>query len=97
MKYFEDSQNFKDHDIVSIFDFIKFILVSLFLSPLRLLNEISSKILFTGEYLGTFLKNCIFINLAMLTLLVASSFVTNRIYFAGSLLPLPAVCVRFIC
>lgn len=96
MKYFEDSQNFKDHDIVSIFDFIKFILVSLFLSPLRLLNEISSKILFTGEYLGTFLKNCIFINLAMLTLLVASSFVTNRIYFAGSLLPLPAVCVSFL-
>jgi len=96
MKYFEDNQNFKDNDIVSIFDFVKFILVSLFLSPLRLLNEISSKILFTGEYLGTFLKNCIFINLGMLTLLVCSSFLTNRIYFAGSLLPLPAVCASFV-
>lgn len=96
MKYFENNQDFSPSEIISIFDFVKSIILTLILAPLRLLNEISSKILFTGEFLGIFLRNCLFINLGLLLLTLASSFITDRFYFSGSLLPLTSLSLSFI-
>lgn len=95
--YFEDNKDFNNREIEGGPDFLKFLLLSLFMSPLRLLSEISSKILYTGERLSDYLRNCIFINLIMIILSVSISLLlTKRFYFAGNILPLPSLLVSFI-
>ena len=97
MFYFENNKDFNNREISGGPDFIKYLLLSLFMSPLRLLSEISTKILYTGEKLTDYLRNCIFINLIMIVLSVSVSFlVTKKFYFAGSILPLPSLILSFI-
>lgn len=93
MRYYENNQDFKDQGVSSIFDFAKIILTSLFFSPIRLINEVSSKILFTGEHLKLFLRNCIFLNLLLLVLVLGSSFISKRLYFTGTLMPFTSLIV----
>lgn len=97
MFYFENNKDFNNREISGGPDFIKYLLLSLFMSPLRLLSEISTKILYTGEKLTDYLRNCIFINLIMIVLSVSVSFlVTKKFYFVGSILPLPSLILSFI-
>lgn len=97
MFYFENNKDFNNREISGGPDFLKYLLLSLFMSPLRLLSEISTKILYTGEKLTDYLRNCIFINLIMIVLSVSVSFlITKKFYFVGSILPLPSLLLSFI-
>lgn len=96
MRYTENEINFKSKDINSPFDFIKFLLMSIFTSPFRLLSEVSYKFLIVSRDLKKVLLNCIILNGAFLLIrFCISLFLTRVIYLEDSIIPLPSLCVSF--
>lgn len=97
MKYFESNTDFSSKAISNPVDLLRFVLASVFLSPIRLILEISRKCLFLGEYFNKFIMNAIYLNLAFLVLSLSSSFfVTKRFYLKGSFLPVSSIIVSLV-
>lgn len=98
MKYFESDTDYSSRSLASPLDLLRFIITCIFLSPIRLVLEVSKKIMFTGEYFKKFIMNCIYINVLLIVVSVLSSlFVTKRFYLFGNLMPLPAlICSLFM-
>lgn len=97
MKYFESDTDYSSRSLASPLDLLRFVITCIFLSPIRLILEISKKVLFTGEYFKKFIMNCIYINVALIILSVLSSiFVTKRFYLFGNLIPLPSLVISLL-
>lgn len=92
MKYFESDTDYSSRNLVSPLDLLRFVVTCIFLSPIRLVLEVSKKVMFTGEYFKKFIMNCIYINVGLIVASILSSlFVTKRFYLYGNLIPLPAL------
>lgn len=97
MKYFESDSDFTSSSINSPFDLLRFIITCVFLSPIRLILEVSKKIMFTGEYFRKFILNCIYINVGLIVMsLLSSLFVTKRFYLYGNLIPISSLLVSLV-
>ena len=96
-KYFESSTDFSSRTLNSPVDLLRFIIAGVFLSPVRLIFEVSRKCLFLGEYLNKFILNAIYINLGLIVLSLGNSILfTKRIYVKGGFLPLSSLVVSVI-
>lgn len=96
-KYFESSTDFSSRTLNSPVDLLRFIIAGVFLSPVRLIFEVSRKCLFLGEYLNKFILNAIYINLGLIVLSLGNSILfTKRIYVKGSFLPISSLIVSVI-
>ena len=96
MKYFESQTDFSSASINSPVDLVRFIVTCVFLSPIRLVLEVSKKVMFTGEFFKKFILNCIYINSALIFLSVMNTmFVTKKFYLYGSLLPISSLVLSF--
>lgn len=92
MKYFESDTDYSSRSLASPLDLLRFVITCIFLSPIRLVLEVSKKIMFTGEYFKKFIMNCIYINVLLIILSILSSlFITKRFYLYGNLIPLPSL------
>lgn len=97
MKYFESDSDFTSSSINSPFDLLRFIITCVFLSPIRLILEVSKKIMFTGEYFRKFILNCIYINIGLIVMsLLSSLFITKRFYLYGNLIPISSLLVSLL-
>lgn len=97
MKYFESKSDFTSASLSSPIDLLRFIVACVFLSPIRLILEVSKKIMFTGHYFKKFILNCIYLNAALIILsIVVSIFITKKFYLYGNLLPLPSLIISFL-
>lgn len=97
MRYFESNNDFLDVEIKSLPEFIKFLTMSLILAPVRLLTEISRKLLFTGEKLyKIFFFSFIYSTISLVITLLVSILITNKIYFDGVMLPIYVLASCFI-
>lgn len=97
MKYFESNVDFSSKSINNPVDLLRFVLASIFLSPIRLILEISRKCLFLGNYFNKFIMNAIYINVAFLILSLSSSFlVTKKFYIKGSFLPISSIVISIV-
>lgn len=96
MKYFESQSDFTSTGLNSPVDLVRFIVTCVFLAPIRLVLEVSKKIMFTGEHFKKFIINCIYINSAMILIsILVSLFITKRFYIYGSLLPISSLVISF--
>lgn len=97
LKYFENKSTVEDREITNQFDFVRWLLVSLIVCPIRLLMGISYKVLLLGSELINYLRTCIFINLAFIVLSVLTSlFISKRLYFGNTFIPLPSLIVSLV-
>lgn len=96
MKYFESQTDFSSASINSPVDLVRFIVTCIFLSPIRLVLEVSKKVMFTGKFFNKFILNCIYINSALIFLSVMNTmFITKKFYLYGSLLPISSLVLSF--
>ena len=96
-KYFESSTDFSNKTLNSPVDLLRLVVASIFLSPIRLIFEVSRKCLFLGEYFNKFILNAIYFNLALLVLSLGNSiFVTKRIYVKGTFMPITSLVISAI-
>lgn len=97
MSYFEGKLDFKNREIQSPFDFVKYLVLSLVLSPFRLILEVSFKILMVRFEIQTYLRNCIILNLIfLLGSIVTSFFISKKVYLQNSFIPLPTLVVSLV-
>lgn len=97
MKYFESDTDYSSRSLAGPLDLLRFVITCIFLSPIRLVLEVSKKIMFTGEYFKKYIMNCIYINVALMLLSILSSlFVTKRFYLYGNLIPLPSLVISLM-
>lgn len=97
MRYFENKSNHEDKEIGNQFDFLRWLLVSIVVCPLRLLMEISYKVLLLGEEIKDYLKMCIILNVTFLVFcLMTSLLISKRIYFANTFIPIPSLIVSLL-
>lgn len=97
MKYFESNSDFSSKSVASPADLLRFVIACIFLSPIRLVLEVSKKVMFTGCYFKKFILNCIYLNSALIVLSVINSlFITKRFYLYGSLMPITSLVISFI-
>lgn len=97
MKYFESDSDYSSVELNSPVDIVRYVVTSIFLSPIRLIIEVSKKVMFTGEYFKKFILNCLYLNLIAVVVSLASSLlITKRFYLYGSLLPISSLALSLV-
>lgn len=97
MKYYEKENSFDDNKVDDPLDFLRFIIILVVFAPFRICLEVSKKVLYTGEYLKVFIKNCFIISSSLVVFnLIISVLVTRRLSLYGSFLPLTVQVIALI-